>query len=105
VEDGVGKDERVLERQPANLETQTAKLEDALEDRPDYGLREGDPAITRCELNHTLLDQLRERRGLVRHVLLRAEGGTYGRCVRYGDEVHPDRLAVLPDTRLCADCA
>jgi hypothetical protein len=34
-----------------------AKLEKALEVRPDYGLGEGDPAIVRWELDQALLQQ------------------------------------------------
>jgi DnaK suppressor protein len=99
------KDARVLEERLANLQAQIAKLEDALEDKPDYGLGEGDPAITRWEMNYALLDQLRERSERVLQALSRAERGTYGICQRCDKEIHPDRLAVLPDTRLCIDCA
>ncbi|MFL7792285.1 MAG: TraR/DksA C4-type zinc finger protein [Anaerolineae bacterium] len=31
--------------------------------------------------------------------------GTYGICERCGKPIHPDRLAVLPETRLCIECA
>jgi DnaK suppressor protein len=98
-------DTRVLEAELDNLDTQIAKLEDALEHKPDYGLGEGDPAITQWEMNYALLERLRGRRERVEQALMRAEGGTYGLCVRCGKEIHPDRLAVLPDARLCIGCA
>jgi len=98
-------DTRVLEAELDNLQTQITKLEDALEDKPDYGLGEGDPAITRWEMNYALLERLRERRERVQQALSRVEGGTYGLCVQCGSEIHPDRLAVLPDARLCIECA
>jgi RNA polymerase-binding transcription factor DksA len=105
VEDVVKKDKHVLEAELESLRTQIAKLEDALEDKPDYGLGEGDPAITQWEMNYALLERLRGRRERVKQALSRAEGGTYGVCVQCGREIHPDRLAVLPDAQLCIECA
>ena len=98
-------DKRVLEAQLDSLRTQIAKLEDALEDKPDYGLGEGDPAITQWEMNYALLERFRGRRERVKQALSRAEGGTYGVCIQCGQEIHPDRLAVLPDAQLCIQCA
>jgi len=31
--------------------------------------------------------------------------GTYGVCVRCGDDIAPERLDLLPDTPFCAKCA
>jgi RNA polymerase-binding transcription factor DksA len=105
VEDVVEEDKRVLETELDSLRAQIAKLEDALEDKPDYGLGEGDPAITQWEMDYALLERLRARMERVEEALSRAEGGKYGVCVRCGQEIHPDRLAVLPDAQLCIECA
>jgi DnaK suppressor protein len=98
-------DTRTLEVELDSLQTQIDKLEDALADKPDYGLGEGDPAITQWEMNYALLERLRGRMERVQQALSRAEGGTYGLCVRCGKEIHPDRLAVLPGAGLCIECA
>jgi DnaK suppressor protein len=99
-------DERqVLEEERSKIQDQIARLEAALEEKPDYGLGEGDPAITRWELNQALLEQLRERKEGIERALMRSEQGTYGVCAQCGKDIHPDRLAVLPDTRLCIRCA
>lgn len=37
--------------------------------------------------------------------LRRIEAGTYGVCLDCGDTISEARLAVLPDTALCKDCA
>lgn len=95
----------VLEGELANIEEQIARLEAALEEQPDYGLGEGDPAITRWEMNRALLEGLRQRRENIQQALSRSAKGTYNICVRCGQEIHPDRLAVLPDTKLCIRCA
>jgi RNA polymerase-binding transcription factor DksA len=87
------------------VQTQIASLEGALGDRPDYGLGEGDPAITRRELDRALLEQLKGRAAGIQHALSAMADDAYGVCEECGDSIHPDRLAVLPDTTRCIRCA
>ena len=82
-----------------------ARLEKALEHKPDYGLGKGDPAIVRWELNQALLEQSRDRAANLEQAMSRLEHGTYGICERCSGPIHPDRLTVLPDVRLCIHCA
>jgi DnaK suppressor protein len=87
------------------VQTQIASLEGALGDRPDYGLGEGDPAITRQELDRVLLQQLKERAAGIEQALSAMADDVYGVCEECGESIHSDRLAVLPDTRRCIRCA
>jgi DnaK suppressor protein len=87
------------------VQTQIASLEVALADRPDYGFGEGDPAITRQELDRVLLEQLKGRAAGIRQALLAMADDVYGVCEECGKTIHPDRLAVLPDTTRCIRCA
>ena len=96
---------KVLEQELDRLQDQVNKLESALQEKPDYGLGEGDPAITRWEMNRALLEQVRERQTSVEQALVRTDRGSYGFCSECGQEIHPDRLAVLPDAKLCIRCA
>jgi RNA polymerase-binding transcription factor DksA len=41
----------------------------------------------------------------VMRALTRIENGTYGQCVRCGDEIAAKRLEVRPEAALCIDCA
>jgi RNA polymerase-binding transcription factor DksA len=58
-------------------------------------------------------DEVLERQGTasqtemaaIRAALRRIEEGTYGVCVRCGDEIASERLDLLPHAPLCADCA
>ncbi len=58
-------------------------------------------------------DEVLERQGTVgkaemtaiRAALQRIAEGTYGQCVRCGDDIASERLDLLPHTPLCADCA
>ena len=81
------------------------RLEKALEDQPDYGLGEGDPAIVHWEMNRALLEQSRERAASLKQAIDRLEHGQYGKCMQCGQPIHPDRLAVVPGTQLCIRCA
>lgn len=41
----------------------------------------------------------------IRAALKRLRDGTYGTCVQCGEAIDKARLAVLPETPLCKDCA
>ncbi len=94
-----------LERELEQLGDQIDKLEMGLEQRPEYGLGKGDPLITRWELNRALLENLKKRAASVRTALAKLDRGTYGICERCGRPIHADRMAALPEARLCIDCA
>lgn len=96
---------QTLQQELDRLNEQIAKLEQALEEKPDYGLGEGDPAITRWEMNLALLKQCQERADKLGRALKRADQGQYGVCRYCGEPIHPDRLKVLPGTTMCIRCA
>ena len=94
-----------LQEQLDKLRGQIARLEESLQEKPDYGLGQGDPAVTRWEINRALLRDLKDRAATLQQALQRVDRGTYGMCQRCGAPIHPDRLSILPDTRLCIRCA
>ena len=95
----------VLRRELEEVLGQIIALERTLEEKPDYGLGQGAPAVTRWELDQALLERLRERAVSLEQALSDVSEGTYGVCERCGGTIHPDRLAVLPDTKICVNCA
>ncbi len=96
---------RTLQEELNSLHNQIATLEVALKIKPDYGIGQGDPAVTQWGLDQALLRQLRERATHIQQTLSRAEDGDYGICQQCGEPIHPDRLAVLPTTTVCIKCA
>ena len=94
-----------LQREMEELRRQISMLEEGLEEKQDYGLGKGDPSITRWELDQAMLSDLRRRADSLERQLSRISQGTYGICERCGEPINPDRLAVLPDTNLCIECA
>ena len=95
----------ILKTELVQVQSQIAALELATATKPDYGLGVGDPAVTQWEMDRTLLEQLRERAETLTRAMSGCEEGAYGICERCGRPIHPDRLAVLPDTTTCIDCA
>jgi RNA polymerase-binding transcription factor DksA len=101
----VGDESTTLHEQLQRVQAQIAHLESALEQRPDYGLGEGDPAVTDWQMNRVLLRGLQDRAGTLERALHRTDEGSYGLCEQCGQPIHPDRLAVLPGAKVCIRCA
>ena len=97
--------ERGLQCELEQLQAQVAALEEQLQDKPEYGLGEGDPSIAHWELDLALLRRLKRQVARLRQVLAQGSGSDYGVCVQCGRMIHPDRLAVLPGTTTCIRCA
>jgi RNA polymerase-binding transcription factor DksA len=53
----------------------------------------------------TLIDTTRQHLRDLDAALLRVDAGEYGRCVRCGEPIAPERLAALPGATLCVTCA
>lgn len=41
----------------------------------------------------------------IEHSMKKIEDGTYGTCKGCGQEIDPDRLEILPQAKLCIECA
>ena len=61
--------------------------------------REGDEVLE--QLGHSGEAEIAR----IRAALQRMRDGTYGECVRCGEEIAEARLETLPDTPLCRTCA
>jgi DnaK suppressor protein len=49
-------------------------------------------------------DRLQSRLERVTSALARIAAGTYGECLRCGEEIEPRRLRIQPEATLCRDC-
>ena len=96
----------------ARLEAQLAELEDRLE-RIDRDLSETpDPdsseRAVQMEDDEALEGQAQvvsNEIASVRRALERIEDGSYGQCVKCGEEIAEGRLEARPEAALCIDCA
>jgi RNA polymerase-binding transcription factor DksA len=87
------------------LRSRISALEAADGRGTESGLERGDPSITHLEVRRALLVQLRRRAGELEQALAGQDDAPRGMCIGCGNRIHPDRIAVLPDTRLCIRCA
>ena len=53
----------------------------------------------------SLLDEAERRLGELECATARVDAGTYGGCERCGGAIGEERLAAVPTTRVCVDCA
>ena len=94
-----------LEQELNQVAAELAEIEQHLEDRGDYSLGEGDPAIQNWELNLALYQRMRDKAESIRAALRRLAAGTYGVCQRCGARIDRARLEIIHDASLCIDCA
>ena len=97
--------EEALELELQKLQNQIAQLREKIAIKPDFTRGVGDPRITSWEVDRALLEQLENRVDSIKKSIADMEEGTYGVCENCGKAINPERLAVLPDTKLCIECA
>lgn len=96
----------------ARLEAQLAELkgrqERIKEDLDEPLSRDSDDRAIEMEDDRSLAGQallITREIASVQRALKRIEQGTYGECVRCGDQIAPKRLEARPEAALCFDCA
>jgi RNA polymerase-binding transcription factor DksA len=89
----------------AEVMDELESLQARLETKGTYSLGEGDPMIYQWELNLALRERAERHLAEIEEALEQLELGIYGRCERCGKPIEPERLAVLPHTTVCSQCA
>ena len=89
----------------AEITEHLTEVEDQLDDEPPKDWedraseRQGDEVLE--ALGNVEADELKQ----IDAALARIEAGTYGVCAKCGDDISAERLALLPATPLCKNCA
>ena len=81
------------------------RLEERLERKGDYGLGKGDPSIYEWEMCLALKQRAVNKARSLEVAIRKAEEGDYGLCEVCGQQIDPARLAILPHTKRCINCA
>jgi RNA polymerase-binding transcription factor DksA len=82
-----------------------ARLNERLEGKGDYGLGKGDPGIYEWEMCLALKQRAENKARSLEVALRKADEGDYGMCEICGIPIDPARLAILPHTKRCINCA
>lgn len=96
---------QVLESELAKTQAKLDQLEEKLQHKADYGLGTGGATIYEWEFQLALRRSLRQKAKSIKAALRKLEDGAYGVCERCQGPISPERLAVLPHTTLCINCA
>ena len=94
-----------LQRELSETLAEIAHLEERLERKGDYGLGKGDPSIYEWEICLALKQRAENKARSLEVALRKAEEGDYGICEVCGEPIDPARLAILPHTKRCINCA
>ncbi|MCP4038481.1 MAG: TraR/DksA family transcriptional regulator [bacterium] len=87
------------------LTTRAGKVERNLRRRTNTDSEERAQEIQNDEVLEDLDEHARSEIDQIRAALARIENGTFGDCNECGEEIGGERLAALPFTGLCIDCA
>ncbi len=97
--------ETVLRERLAELEARLHKIEDDLDEPadPDFEERASERSNDEVleEIGATGLQEIRQ----IRAALDRVKQGSFGECVKCGEEISEERLDVVPYAALCRNCA
>ena len=96
---------RQLEAELQETEEELRELNHRLEDKPEFGLGEGNAGAYSWEMALARKERVMIRIETLQEALTKVDEGSYGRCERCGAEIDPERLEILPATALCVDCA
>ena len=112
-------DQEFLEARKKDLESEKARLEEALKGVsqksehgnleakfPDYGNKEEENAaeVTDFSTNLTVEANLEELLSATNKALEKIQNNTYGKCEDCGNEIAPARLEAFPSATLCVSC-
>lgn len=89
-----------LAEELAQARTQLARLEREYDDV----LHDADTIQEDRDATRQLLEEARSVAAAAHRAVERHRAGTYGRCVRCGAAITPERLEALPDVDTCIDC-
>lgn len=94
-----------LQQELEETRAEIRRLNERLEGKADYGLGKGDPSIYEWEMCLALKQRAESKARSLEVAIQKAEEGDYGLCEICGQPIDPARLAILPHTKRCIQCA
>lgn len=97
--------EQQLRKRLVELDGRVHRIEDHLEQAPDPDWEENATESEMDEVLESLGTAGVNEMQAIHAALSRMKGGTYGICVRCGNDISNERLDVVPHTAHCRTCA
>jgi len=96
--------ERLLQ-ELAETRAEIQRFNERLERKADYGMGKGDPSIYEWEMCLALKQRAESKARSLEIAIQKADEGDYGLCEICRQPIDPARLAILPHTKRCIQCA
>lgn len=80
------------------------RLRESLQEVPETSIEEGDPTVFERENTLIRIREVEEHLAEINRALDAARRGGYGICEHCGRPIEAERLAILPETRVCVQC-
>ncbi len=93
-----------LEHERRIVEQEIERLKKAIQAETEFEPEDGDPDLLEREKSVSLLRSFEARLNEIIDALNTLDQGTYGICERCGQPIDPERLKIMPETRLCVTC-
>ena len=97
--------EKILRARLAELDGRLHRIEDHLEEAPNQDWNDNAIEAEMDEVLESLGQAGIAEMDAIHEALARIKGGSYGICVRCGNNISDARLDVIPHTALCRACA
>lgn len=97
----------ILSKLQADRENHLRELEIlrvTLLELPKVSVEEADPAIAEHVLTIATIKQVENHLAEIDQAIASAQRADYGICSKCNEPIDPERLAILPETRLCIKC-
>ncbi|MDQ7030250.1 MAG: TraR/DksA C4-type zinc finger protein [Ardenticatenia bacterium] len=93
-----------LEQERRIVEQEIERLKRAIQAETEFEPEDSAPDLIEREKSVALLQSFEARLREILDALETVEQGTYGICERCGRPIDPERLNIMPETRLCVRC-
>ena len=97
--------EEQLRKRLVELDSRLHRIEDHLEQEPNRDWEDGAQEAEMDEVLEGLGQAGMVEIDAIHAALARIKGGSYGVCVRCGEDISDARLDIVPHTALCRNCA
>jgi RNA polymerase-binding transcription factor DksA len=93
-----------LETKLREAKQKQKQLEEQLDQKPEFGMGKGSTGTVSWEMAFARKESITAQIKGLEEALTRVNEGSYGVCESCGRQIDPERLEVLPTTKLCAAC-
>ena len=95
---------KTLQVELGRVQAELTELRSTFDGEVDIDPEEGDVEVAERTKNISLIQMLETRERQFLDALRSVEAGEYGQCKRCREDIHPERLEVIPDAKYCIRC-